>query len=90
MNSIIASLLVAIAVMSFLLNQSYGAIYSKYSLNDYDRIIQYCFDHANEILLGKNPVMDLRNASLIPEWFDGRSCFDVQTERDELNVFLGN
>ena len=53
-------------------------------------LFSYCFDDVNEILVGKNPVMGLRNATLIPEWFDGRSCFDVQTERDELNTFLGN
>jgi hypothetical protein len=73
-----------------LLNQAHGEIYPKYSLNDYDRIIQYCFDHATDILAGKNPVMDLRNASLIPDWFENRGCFDVQTERDELNAYLGN
>lgn len=43
MNSITTSLLVAIAVMGFLLNQSCGAIYPKYSLDDYDRIIQLLF-----------------------------------------------
>lgn len=46
----------------------------------YDNIINYCFDNADKILAGQNPVEDLVNAGLIPRNFENMTCTDVSNE----------
>jgi hypothetical protein len=64
--------------------------YAKYSLQ-YNQLTQYCIDHADKIINGQNPVQDLVNASLIPMWFNNKSCDQVNHEVEaikELNMYL--
>jgi hypothetical protein len=61
--------------------------YPQYNLQDYDKITQYCIDHADKILKGGNPVQDLVNANLIPSgWFVGKSCDQVNKEVKQLQA----
>ena len=59
-----------------------------YSLNDYGRIIEYCFDHTDQILSGKNPVQDLVNANLIPSTFANKNCHDIEIEEQQFQDFM--
>lgn len=61
-----------------------------YSLQDYERIIQYCFDHADQILVGKNPVQDLVNAGLIPLDFQDKTCNQIQNQNEQLEDFMAH
>lgn len=46
----------------------------------YDNIINYCFDNADKILAGQNPVENLVTAGLIPPHFNNMTCTDVTNE----------
>jgi hypothetical protein len=79
---------------SLMLIQVYGqrtsppGVPGNYSLQDYERIIQYCFDHADQILSGKNPVQDLVKSGLIPLNFENKSCNQVQNQTEQLEDFM--
>jgi hypothetical protein len=68
-----AIIIIALAIIidQQILAQSYT--YKPY----YDNIINYCFDNADKILAGQNPVEDLLNAGLIPKNFANMTCTDV-------------
>jgi hypothetical protein len=41
---------------------------------------EYCFQHTNDILQGKNPINDLIKTGLIYSWdFEGKTCSDIPT-----------
>ena len=81
--TICSSLVVTITV--FILGFVYAEVYPYYSQNDYNRILDYCWDHADRAAKGENVLTDLVNASFIPSWFDNKTCLDVN---DELTEYL--
>jgi hypothetical protein len=79
--SAIISVAVAVVINQQILAQTYT--YKPF----YDNIINYCFDNADKILAGQNPVEDLINAGLIPRHFDNMTCTDVSNEALETPQF---
>jgi hypothetical protein len=67
-------------------NETYS-FYGNYSVSDYNRLVDYCFDHSEQVLAGKNVIQDLANAGLIPRWFDNKSCLNVQDEIEDSRAF---
>ncbi|MGC2425871.1 MAG: hypothetical protein WA421_02450 [Nitrososphaeraceae archaeon] len=43
-------------------------------------IIKYCLDHANLVAAGQNVVQDLVSSGMVPSYYDGKTCQQVNQE----------
>lgn len=43
-------------------------------------IIKYCLDHADRVAAGQNVVQDLVSSGMVPSFYDGRTCQQVNDE----------
>lgn len=46
--------------------------------NAENKILQYCIDHADRVASGDNVVNDLVVTGLVPSFYNGMTCIDVQ------------
>jgi hypothetical protein len=57
--------------------------YSEWDQKDYDKIVNYCSHHANDIMASKNPINDLVSAGLISDHYKDKSCSDAKNEIEQ-------
>lgn len=70
-----------------MISQIHAEVYPYFSMEDYKKILDYCWDRADRVAKGENVLTDLVNASFVPSWFENKTCLDVQ---DEYVEYLNN
>ena len=47
-------------------------------------IIKYCLDHADRVAAGQNVVQDLVSSGMVPSYYDGKTCQQVNQEHTSI------
>jgi hypothetical protein len=47
-------------------------------------IIKYCLDHADLVAAGQNVVQELVSSGMVPSYYDGKTCQEVNDEHTSI------
>ena len=58
--------------------------YKPLRCNNYIVIIKYCLDHADKVAAGQNVVQEVVSSGMVPSYYDGKSCQQVNDEHTSI------
>jgi hypothetical protein len=89
------SIIVVILILSFGLQLAFAQPYYNSTTGNYgddpnnpnnadNIIIKYCLEHADLVAAGQNVVQDLVTSGMVPSYYDGKSCQQVNQEHTAI------